>query len=60
MSDERIIAIGLLTSSDLERLGETFDRLWPVDPTTDYSDLLQAIDEAEERLHQNVATPTTS
>jgi len=52
--DERIVAIGLLTLSDLERLGETFDRLWPVDKGTDFSELLQAIDEAEERLRQEV------
>lgn len=52
MADERIVAIGLLTLGDLERLGETFDRLWPVDRTTDYSELLRAIDEAEERIHE--------
>ena len=50
MPDERIVAIGLLTLNDLERLGETFDRLWPVDKGTDFSELLQAIDEAEERF----------
>ncbi len=49
MPDERIVAIGLLTESDLRRLGDTFTRLWPVDQTTDFSELLQAIDEAEER-----------
>lgn len=54
MPDERIVAIGLLTLSDLERLGETFDRLWPVDKSTDFSELLQAIDEAEERFRQEV------
>ena len=48
MADERIIAIGLLTVSDVERLGATFNRLWPVDQTTDFSELLRAIDEAEE------------
>ena len=52
MTDDRIIAVGLLTSSDVERLGATFTRLWPVDQTTDYSDLLRAIDEADERLRQ--------
>jgi len=50
MTDERIVAIGLLTLSDLERLGETFDRLWPVVEGTEFSDLLQEIDEADERL----------
>lgn len=52
MADERIVAIGLLTLSDLERLGETFDRLWPVVDGTEFSDLLQEIDEADERLRQ--------
>lgn len=49
MPDERIVAIGLLTKGDVRRLGETFTRLWPVDQTTDFSELLQAIDEAEDR-----------
>jgi hypothetical protein len=52
--DEPIVAIGLLTMSDLDRLGETFDRLWPVDKGTDFSELLRAIDEAEERLRQEL------
>lgn len=56
MSDEPIVAIGLLTSSDVERLGETFTRLWPVDETTDFSELLQAIDEAELKLQQKIRT----
>jgi len=50
--DERIVAIGLLTKGDVQRLGETFTRLWPVDQTTDFSELLRAIDEAEERHRQ--------
>lgn len=48
MPDERIVAIGLLTRGDVQRLGETFTRLWPVDQATDFSELLRAIDEAEE------------
>ena len=55
MSDEPIIALGLLTSSDVERLGATFTRLWPVDQTTDFSELLRAIDEAELKLRQGTA-----
>lgn len=47
--DERIVAIALLTQGDLERLGETFDRLLPLDDCSEFSDLLRAIDEAEER-----------
>jgi hypothetical protein len=46
--DDRIVAIGLLTKGDVQRLGETFTRLWPVDQSSDFSELLRAIDEAEE------------
>lgn len=49
MADERIVAIALLTKGDLERLGETFDRLLPLDDCSEFADLLRAIDEAEER-----------
>lgn len=52
MPNERIVAIGLLTEGDVRRLGDTFTRLWPVDQATDFSELLQAIDEAEERNRQ--------
>ncbi len=48
MPDDRIVAIGLLTKGDVQRLGETFTRLWPVDQSSDFSELLRAIDEAEE------------
>jgi hypothetical protein len=50
MADERIVAIGLLTPGDLERLGATFTRLWPVNPSPDFSELLRAIDAADKRL----------
>ena len=56
MSEERIVAIGLLTESDVKRLGDTFTRLWPVDRSTDFSDLLRAIDEADEKLRQPIRT----
>jgi hypothetical protein len=54
MADERVIAIGLLTLSDLERLGATFSRLWPLDENTDFADLLRAIDEAEGKLRREL------
>lgn len=54
MSDERIVAVGLLTKTDVDRLGETFTRLWPIDQGTDFSDLLKAIDEAEAKLQEKV------
>ena len=47
MAKERIVAIGLLTERDLNLLGENFDRAWPVDETPCFSQLLDAIDEAD-------------
>lgn len=46
----KIVAIGLLTQRDLEVLGNGFTRLWPVDETPCFADLLQAIDEADREL----------
>jgi hypothetical protein len=52
MSDERIIAVALLTRSDLQLLGPTFDRLWPVEETPCFSQLLEAIDDADRKVRQ--------
>ena len=52
MTRKRIVAVGLLTQHDLTLLGPTFDRLWPVEDAPQFDDLLQAIDEADQRLHQ--------
>lgn len=46
----RIVAVGLLTEDDVFRLGANFKRLWPVDKTPCYRELLYAIDEAERAL----------
>ncbi len=53
MSTERIIAVGLLSKSDLDRLGSRFDRLWPVDETPCFNGLLQAIDEADREFRRS-------
>lgn len=47
MTDQRIVAVGLLTSNDVSLLGPTFDRLWPVEETPCFLELLRAIDEAD-------------
>lgn len=47
MSANRIIAVGLLTQSDLDCLGSRFTRAWPVNETPCFNSLLQAIDEAD-------------
>ena len=47
---ERIVAVGLLTRRDLEILGPTFDRIWPVEEAPHFTELLRAIDEADRKL----------
>jgi hypothetical protein len=49
---DRIVAVGLLTRRDLNLLGPTFDRVWPVEDAPSFSELLRAIDEADRRLMQ--------
>ena len=56
---ERIVAVGLLTARDLETLGSGFRRLFPVDPGTEFDDLLQAIDEAVARHDSDEAARTS-
>lgn len=57
MSD-RIVAVGLLTRSDLKLLGPTFDRIWAVEEAPHFHELLRAIDEADERLKQRSRKPS--
>jgi hypothetical protein len=45
--DDRIVAVGLLTAGDLRRLGSGFTRVYPVDQTPCFGELLAAIDEAD-------------
>lgn len=52
MSDERIVAVGLLTETDLRLLGSGFTRLFPVDETPCFGQLLAAIDDADRELHR--------
>ena len=48
MDQDQIIAVGLLTRRDLDALGPTFSRAWPVDDAPDFDELLRSIDKAEE------------
>lgn len=50
VEDERIVAVGLLTRKDVRLLGPTFDRLWPVEEAPCFSQLLEAIDEADREI----------
>ncbi len=47
MAQEHIVAVGLLTHRDLERLGSGFKRCFPVSDDTKFEDLLRAIDDAD-------------
>jgi len=47
---DRIIAVGLLTQHDLNALGPTFTRLWPVEEAPIFVELLRAIDDADREL----------
>jgi len=49
---ERIVAVGLLTRRDLDVLGPTFDRIWPVEEAPHFNELLRAIDHADRNLQQ--------
>ena len=51
MSD-RIVAVGLLTRRDLDVLGPTFDRIWPVEEAPHFNELLRAIDDADRELQE--------
>jgi hypothetical protein len=51
--NDRIVAIGLLTQRDLNLLGPTFDRAWPVEDAPDFNELLRAVDEADRKLQEN-------
>jgi hypothetical protein len=50
LANERIVAVGLLTQREVDLLGQGFSRLWPVDDTPCFQDLLQAIDDADREL----------
>ena len=60
MEPRKIVAVGLLTQRDVDVLGHGFSRLWPVDETPCFNDLLQAIDEAERELRHEQQQVKTS
>jgi hypothetical protein len=51
--EQRIVAVGLLTQREVDLLGQSFKRLWPVEDTPCFDGLLQAIDEAERELRKD-------
>ena len=44
-----IVAVGLLTRADIELLGTSFNRLWPVEEVPGSGELLAAIDDADRK-----------
>ncbi|MFS0738189.1 hypothetical protein ABC347_14190 [Sphingomonas sp. 1P06PA] len=50
--DDRVVAVGLLTASDLQRLGSGFKRAFRVDETPCFNELLRAIDEADRDIRR--------
>lgn len=64
MNQDRIVAIGLLTDRDLNLLGPTFGRAWPIEEAVGFKELLRAIDEADERrsvaAHRRSTRPSGS
>jgi hypothetical protein len=57
---ERIVAVGLLTQSHLDRLGSSLTHVWPVDETPCFGELLQAIDEADRDIRRDRNSVATS
>jgi hypothetical protein len=50
VDSDRIVAVGLLTQSNLDTLGPAFTHAWPVDDAPHFHELLRAIDEADREL----------
>ena len=50
LPSDRIVAVGLLTERDVNLLGPTFRRLWPIESAPSFTELIKAIDEAEQEL----------
>lgn len=47
MTEERIVAIGLLTQRHVDALGGSLARIWPIEDAPSFAGLLQAIDDAD-------------
>jgi len=52
---DRIVAVALLTESDLTVLGPTFTRAWPVEDAPVFGQLLREIDKAEIELSRRAS-----
>jgi len=54
MSDKRIVAVGLLTQPELDRLGETMQAAYRIDDSAFMGELLNAIDDADRAYRASV------
>jgi len=52
---DRIVAVALLTESDLTVLGPAFTRAWPVEDAPVFGQLLREIDKAEIELSRRAS-----
>jgi len=52
MNNDHIVAVGLLTQSNLDIFGPSFSHPWPVDEAPHFHRLLRAIDEADRELRE--------
>ncbi len=50
MDKQRIVAVALVTQPELELLGPSFTRSFPVDETPCFGKLLRAIDDADREM----------
>lgn len=55
---DRIVAVGLLTESDLSVLGQGFRRLYRLDDDQGFQHLLEAIDRAEQDYQSRQSNST--
>ena len=47
MIDDRTVAVGLLTRDDLRAVGQSIAQAWPVDRSSIFDALLEAIEKAD-------------
>jgi hypothetical protein len=50
LARDRIVAVALVTQPELELLGPSFRRAYPIDETPCFGELLSAIDDADREL----------
>ena len=58
MIDDRSVTAGLLTRDDLHMLGGSLARAWPVERSSSFAALLEAMDEAQAKMSTAVPEGT--